>query len=192
MKTISSYTENTDKKCLELQENNIHLMTKPFNGLFFEENSQERRRTCYVICMLNKMLLRGWGRCNTHIHGVCFLSSYIVTLLSNPFNLILCGNKYTFIYLFIFYFNDDQTFMLHFVYFIFYFMACLYRSCPGLLFRDGVLKTGFQRRGSKLAWIVILSDYGGDTIGEVKLFISPFQLWPLDLWNHSIGFFKQF
>jgi hypothetical protein len=38
---------------------------------------------------------------HTHIHGVCFLSSYIVTLLSNPFTPILCGNKYTFIYYFI-------------------------------------------------------------------------------------------
>jgi hypothetical protein len=31
-----------------------------------------------------------------------------------------------------------------------------------------------QRRGSILAWIVILSVYGADTIAEVKLLISPF------------------
>ncbi len=43
---------------------------------------------------------------HTHIHGVCFLSSYIVTLLSNPFNPILCGNKYTFI---LFYLNLPIT-----------------------------------------------------------------------------------
>jgi hypothetical protein len=31
-----------------------------------------------------------------------------------------------------------------------------------------------QRLGSILAWIVILSVYGADTIAEVKLSISPF------------------
>jgi hypothetical protein len=31
-----------------------------------------------------------------------------------------------------------------------------------------------QRRGSILAWIVILSVYGANTIAEVKLLISPF------------------
>ena len=38
---------------------------------------------------------------HTHIHGVCFLSSYIVTLLSNPFNPILCGNIYIHLFIFI-------------------------------------------------------------------------------------------
>jgi hypothetical protein len=32
----------------------------------------------------------------------------------------------------------------------------------------------FQRLGSILAWIVILSVYGAATIAEVKLLISPF------------------
>ncbi len=46
----------------------------------------------------------------------------------------------------------------------------------------------FQRRGSILAWIVILSDYGADTIAEVKLLITPFLRWSLDLWNQLLGF----
>ncbi len=40
-----------------------------------------------------------------------------------------------------------------------------------------------QRRGSILAWIVTLSVYGAGTIAEVKLLISPFLRWSLDLWN---------
>jgi hypothetical protein len=36
------------------------------------------------------------------------------------------------------------------------------------------MRTAIQRRGSILAWIVILSVYGADTIAEVKLLISPF------------------
>jgi hypothetical protein len=45
-----------------------------------------------------------------------------------------------------------------------------------------------QRRGLILAWIVILSVYGADTIEEVKLLISPFLRWSLDLWNQLLGF----
>jgi hypothetical protein len=36
------------------------------------------------------------------------------------------------------------------------------------------LWAAIQTRGSILAWIVILSVYGADTIAEVKLLISPF------------------
>ncbi len=36
-----------------------------------------------------------------------------------------------------------------------------------------VLRADIQRLGSILAWIVILSVYGADTIAEVKLLISP-------------------
>jgi hypothetical protein len=35
-------------------------------------------------------------------------------------------------------------------------------------------RANFQKRGFILAWIVILSVYGADTIAEVKLLISPF------------------
>jgi hypothetical protein len=35
-------------------------------------------------------------------------------------------------------------------------------------------RAAIQRRGSILAWIVILSVYGADTIAEAKLLISPF------------------
>ncbi len=35
-------------------------------------------------------------------------------------------------------------------------------------------RADIQRRGSLLTWIVILSVYGGETIAEVKLLISPF------------------
>ncbi len=42
-----------------------------------------------------------------------------------------------------------------------------------------------QRQGSILAWIVILSVYGADTIAEVKLLISPFLRWSLDFWRLS-------
>ncbi len=35
-------------------------------------------------------------------------------------------------------------------------------------------RADIQRQGSILAWIVILSVYGADTIAEVKLLISPF------------------
>jgi hypothetical protein len=35
-------------------------------------------------------------------------------------------------------------------------------------------RADIQRRGSKLAWIVILSVYGADTVAETKLLISPF------------------
>jgi hypothetical protein len=45
-----------------------------------------------------------------------------------------------------------------------------------------------QRRGSILAWIVILSVYGADIIAEVKLLISPFLRWSLDLKNQLLGF----
>ncbi len=45
-----------------------------------------------------------------------------------------------------------------------------------------------QWRGSILAWIVILSVYGADTIAEVKLWISPSLRWSLDLWNQLLGF----
>ncbi len=45
-----------------------------------------------------------------------------------------------------------------------------------------------QRRGSILTLIVILSVYGADTIAEVKLLISPFLHWSLDLWIQFLGF----
>jgi hypothetical protein len=45
-----------------------------------------------------------------------------------------------------------------------------------------------QRWGSILAWVVILSVYGADTIAEVKLLFSLFLRWSLDLWNHLLGF----
>ncbi len=53
------------------------------------------------VCRLSSLSTYQKQSRHTHIHGVCFLSFYIVTLWSNPFNPILCGNKYTFIYLFI-------------------------------------------------------------------------------------------
>ncbi len=45
-----------------------------------------------------------------------------------------------------------------------------------------------QRRDSILTWIVIFSVYGADTIAEVKLLISPFLLWSLDLCNQLLDF----
>jgi len=45
-----------------------------------------------------------------------------------------------------------------------------------------------QRRGSISAWIVILSVYAADKIAEVRLLISPFLLWSLNLWNQLLGF----
>ncbi len=45
-----------------------------------------------------------------------------------------------------------------------------------------------QRRGSILVWIVILSVYGADTIAEVKLLISPFLRWSIDIWNWLLCF----
>jgi hypothetical protein len=45
-----------------------------------------------------------------------------------------------------------------------------------------------QRRGSILAWIVILSVYGADTIAEAKLLISHFLRLSLDLLNQLLGF----
>jgi hypothetical protein len=41
-------------------------------------------------------------------------------------------------------------------------------------YRSTELKAAIQRRDSILAWIVILSVYGADTIAEVMLLISPF------------------
>jgi hypothetical protein len=38
---------------------------------------------------------------------------------------------------------------------------------------DVHIRAAIQRRGSILAWIVILSVYGADTIAEVKLLIPP-------------------
>jgi hypothetical protein len=54
-----------------------------------------------------------------------------------------------------------------------------------------VYRAAIQRRGSILAWIVILSIYGADTIAEVKLLISPFCA---DLLIYEINYwgFKQF
>ncbi len=49
-------------------------------------------------------------------------------------------------------------------------------------------RADIQGHGSILAWIVILSVYGADTIAEVKLLISPFLRWSLDLWNWLLGF----
>ncbi len=40
--------------------------------------------------------------------------------------------------------------------------------------RDRGHRAAIQERGSILAWIVILSVYGADTIAETKLLISPF------------------
>ncbi len=46
-----------------------------------------------------------------------------------------------------------------------------------------------QRQDCILAWSVILSVHGADTIAEVKLLlISPFLRWSLDLWNQLLGF----
>ncbi len=39
---------------------------------------------------------------------------------------------------------------------------------------DSIHRADIQKRGSILAWIVILSVYGADTIAEVNLLISPF------------------
>jgi hypothetical protein len=41
-------------------------------------------------------------------------------------------------------------------------------------FLCAIPRAAIQRRGFILAWIVILSVYGADTIAEVKLLISPF------------------
>jgi hypothetical protein len=50
-------------------------------------------------------------------------------------------------------------------------------------------RADIQRRGSILAWIVILSVYAGEApLAEVKLLISPFLRWSLDLWNQLLGF----
>ncbi len=50
------------------------------------------------------------------------------------------------------------------------------------------LWAAIQRQGSILAWIVILSVYGADTIAEVKYLLSPFLCWSLDLWSQLLGF----
>ncbi len=53
-------------------------------------------------------------------------------------------------------------------------MIKVYRSWPLDPWAD------IQRRGSILAWIIILSVYGADTIAEVELLISPFLRRALD------------
>jgi hypothetical protein len=45
-----------------------------------------------------------------------------------------------------------------------------------------------QRRDCILAWSVILSVHGADPIAEVKVLISAFLRWSLDLWNQLLGF----
>ncbi len=54
---------------------------------------------------------------------------------------------------------------------------------PLLMVRQTHFRADIQRRCSILAWIVILSVYGVDTIAETKLLISPFLRWTLDLWK---------
>ena len=54
------------------------------------------------------------------------------------------------------------------------------------------LRAYIQKRGSILAWIVILSVYGADTIAEARLLISPFLRWSLDLYNQLFGFYNVF
>jgi hypothetical protein len=53
-------------------------------------------------------------------------------------------------------------------------------------------KACIQRRGSILAWIIILSFYGADTIAEVKLLISPFFCADLLIYEINCWVFKQF
>ncbi len=48
-----------------------------------------------------------------------------------------------------------------------------------------VRRAVIQRRGSKLAWIIILSVYGANNCNWSPF---PFLRWSLDLWNNSLGF----
>ncbi len=54
---------------------------------------------------------------------------------------------------------------------------------PLLMVRQTHFRADIQRHGSIFAWIVILSVYGADPIAEIKLLISPFLRWTLDLWK---------
>ncbi len=56
-----------------------------------------------------------------------------------------------------------------------------------LIFFQRLTGAYIQRRGSILAWIVILSVYGADTVAEVMLLSSPILCLSLDLWNQIMG-----
>ncbi len=67
---------------------------------------------------------------------------------------------------------------------------CFWRGNEGLQIRPLVREwwdSKYRAGGSILAWIVILSVYGADAIAEVKLLISPYLCWSLDLWNQLLG-----
>ncbi len=58
--------------------------------------------------------------------------------------------------------------------------------------RQFITRADIQRRGSMLAWIVILSVYGTGTIAETKQLISPFLRSDLLIYEINYWGFKQF